>query len=66
MKAAAADQLRLLDVQALDTRLDQLAHRRRDAARASPSSPSSTPGSPTLRDQLVRRRDRAERPRTAS
>jgi uncharacterized protein len=28
LKAAASDQLRLLDVQALDTRLDQLAHRR--------------------------------------
>lgn len=28
LKAAAADQQRLLDVQALDTRLDQLAHRR--------------------------------------
>ena len=28
LKAPAADQLRLLDVQALDTRLDQLAHRR--------------------------------------
>jgi predicted nucleic acid-binding Zn-ribbon protein len=29
LKAAASDQQRLLDVQALDTRLDQLAHRRR-------------------------------------
>lgn len=29
LKAAAADQHRLLDLQALDTRLDQLAHRRR-------------------------------------
>ena len=29
LKAAPADQLRLLEVQALDTRLDQLAHRRR-------------------------------------
>ena len=29
LKAAAADQLRLLDLQSLDTRLDQLAHRRR-------------------------------------
>ena len=34
LKAAASDQLRLLDVQALDTRLDQLAHRRADPARA--------------------------------
>jgi uncharacterized protein len=29
LKAAASDQQRLLDVQALDTRIDQLAHRRR-------------------------------------
>ena len=34
LKAAAADQQRLLDVQALDTRLDQLAHRRAHPARA--------------------------------
>ncbi len=52
LKAAAADQVRLLDLQALDTRLAQLAHRRRTlpehAALAELESELST-----LRDQIV-------------
>ncbi|HEX4699065.1 MAG TPA: C4-type zinc ribbon domain-containing protein [Actinomycetes bacterium] len=52
MKAAAADQLRLLDLQSLDTRLDQLAHRRRTLPEHAALAELDTElGS--LRDQIV-------------
>jgi predicted nucleic acid-binding Zn-ribbon protein len=52
LKAAAADQLRLLDLQSLDTRLDQLAHRRRTLPEHAALAELDTElGS--LRDQIV-------------
>jgi uncharacterized protein len=52
LKAAASDQQRLLDVQALDTRLDQLAHRRRTLPEHAALAELETELS-VLRDQQV-------------
>ena len=52
LKAAASDQQRLLDVQALDTRLDQLAHRRRTLPEHAALAELDTELS-VLRDQQV-------------
>lgn len=53
LKAAAADQQRLLDVQALDTRLDQLAHRRSTLPEHAALADLDTRLA-ALRDQIVR------------
>ena len=52
LKAAASDQQRLLDVQALDTRIDQLAHRRETLPEHAALRELETTVS-TLRDQIV-------------
>jgi uncharacterized protein len=52
LKAAASDQQRLLDVQALDTRIDQLAHRRETLPEHAALAELDTTVS-TLRDQIV-------------
>ena len=52
LKAAASDQHRLLDVQALDTRIDQLAHRRETLPEHAALAELDTTVS-TLRDQIV-------------
>jgi predicted nucleic acid-binding Zn-ribbon protein len=52
LKAAASDQQRLLDVQALDTRMDQLAHRRETLPEHAALRELATTVS-TLRDQIV-------------
>jgi predicted nucleic acid-binding Zn-ribbon protein len=52
LKAAASDQQRLLDVQALDTRIDQLVHRRETLPEHAALSELETTVS-TLRDQIV-------------
>ena len=52
LKAAASDQQRLLDVQALDTRIDQLAHRRETLPEHAALGELETTVS-TLRDQIV-------------
>jgi predicted nucleic acid-binding Zn-ribbon protein len=52
LKAPATDQQRLLDVQALDTRLDQLAHRRRTLPEHAALTELDTELA-ALRDQLV-------------
>jgi predicted nucleic acid-binding Zn-ribbon protein len=52
LKAAASDQQRLLDVQALDTRIDQLAHRRETLPEHAALAEVETTVS-TLRDQIV-------------
>jgi predicted nucleic acid-binding Zn-ribbon protein len=52
LKAAASDQQRLLDVQALDTRIDQLAHRRSTLPEHAALAELETRIS-TLRDQIV-------------
>jgi predicted nucleic acid-binding Zn-ribbon protein len=52
LKAAASDQQRLLDVQALDTRIDQLAHRRETLPEHAVLAELQTLVS-TLRDQIV-------------
>lgn len=53
LKAAASDQQRLLDVQALDTKLDQLAHRRSTLPEHAAIADLETRLA-ALRDQLVR------------
>ena len=65
LKAAPADQQRLLDVQALDTGLDQLAHRRRTLPEHARADRARRPAGRAARP-AGRGRDRAERPRTAS
>jgi predicted nucleic acid-binding Zn-ribbon protein len=52
LKAAASDQQRLLDVQALDTRIDQLAHRRETLPEHAALAELETTVT-TLRDQIV-------------